>query len=158
MVPQEAIKYIYTKQMKEETSVRERVLDMMMHFNIAKINGGSINEENQVSFILQSLSKSFVPFQMNESLNKIEFTLTTLLNELQQFQNLTMQGDEHWLRNCPKYLAEKKAKKEVQGKYDLLTIQTKLVLEKLVKTRSSSKFGTKEVVSAEAVGDLKLFR
>ncbi|KAA0065367.1 gag/pol protein [Cucumis melo var. makuwa] len=44
----------------------------------------------------------------------------------------------HWLRNCPKYLAEKKADKEVQG--------------------SSSKLGTKEVVSAEAVGDLKLFR
>ncbi|KAA0067139.1 gag/pol protein [Cucumis melo var. makuwa] len=45
--------------------------------------------------------------------------------------------DGHWLRNCPKYLAEKKPKKEVQG--------------------SSSKFRTKEVISIEAVGDLKLF-
>ena len=77
----EAIKYIYTKQMKEGTSVRECVLDMMMHFNIIKVNGGPINEENQVSFILQPLPKNFVPFQMNTSLNKIEFTLTTLLNE-----------------------------------------------------------------------------
>ncbi|TYK23425.1 retrovirus-related pol polyprotein from transposon tnt 1-94 [Cucumis melo var. makuwa] len=32
----EVIKYIYTKCMKEDTSVREHVLDMMMHFNIAE--------------------------------------------------------------------------------------------------------------------------
>ena len=33
----------------------------------------------------------------------------------------------HWLRNCPKYLAEKKADKETQGKYDLLVVETCLV-------------------------------
>ncbi|KAA0033208.1 gag/pol protein [Cucumis melo var. makuwa] len=75
--------------MKEGTSVRKHVLDMMMHFNIAEVNGGSIDEANQVSFILESLLKSFIPFQMNASLNKIEFNLTILLNELQRFQNLT---------------------------------------------------------------------
>ncbi|KAA0053407.1 gag/pol protein [Cucumis melo var. makuwa] len=173
----EAIKYIYTKRMKEGTSVREYVLDMMMHFNIVEVNGGAIDEANQVSFILESLPKSFIPFQTNASLNKIEFNLTTLLNELQRFQNLTKgKGKEveanvaitkgkfkrgssfrsksgpskpnrkiekkgkgktpkqnkvkkttekgkcyhcgengHWLRNCPKYLAKKKAEKEIQG-------------------------------------------
>ncbi|KAA0035676.1 gag/pol protein [Cucumis melo var. makuwa] len=85
----EAIKYIYTKRMKKGTSVREHVLDMMMHFNITEVNGGAIDEANQVSFILESLLKSFIPFQTNASLNKIEFNLTTLLNELQHFQNLT---------------------------------------------------------------------
>ncbi|KAA0063982.1 gag/pol protein [Cucumis melo var. makuwa] len=129
---------------------------------------------------------SFVPFQKNASMNKIKFTLTTLLNELQHFQNLTMdKGKEveaivatlkkeftrgsssktkvghlqmkkkgkgktpkkikgkkvikgksyhcnqngYSLRNFPKYLAEK----EAQGKYDLLTVEMKLVLEKLLK-------------------------
>ncbi|KAA0067934.1 Glutaredoxin active site-containing protein [Cucumis melo var. makuwa] len=43
----EAIKYIYTKQIKEGIFVREHVLDMMMHFNIAEVNGGPINEANQ---------------------------------------------------------------------------------------------------------------
>ncbi|KAA0040310.1 gag/pol protein [Cucumis melo var. makuwa] len=85
-----AIKYIYTKQMKEGASVREHVLDMMMHFNIAEVNGGAIDEANQVSFILESLPKSFIPFQTNASLNKIEYNMTTLLNELYRFQNLTM--------------------------------------------------------------------
>ncbi|KAA0054742.1 gag/pol protein [Cucumis melo var. makuwa] len=40
----EAIKYIYTKRMKEGTSVREHVLDMMIHFNIAEVNGSAIDE------------------------------------------------------------------------------------------------------------------
>ncbi|KAA0032025.1 gag/pol protein [Cucumis melo var. makuwa] len=86
----ETIKYIYTKRIKEGTSVREHVLDMMMHFNIAEVNGGAIDQANQVSFILESLPKSFIPFQTNASMNKIEFNLTTLLNELWRFQSLTM--------------------------------------------------------------------
>ncbi|KAA0043598.1 gag/pol protein [Cucumis melo var. makuwa] len=43
----EAIKYIYTKRMKEGTSIREHVLDMMMHFYIIEVNGGAIDEANQ---------------------------------------------------------------------------------------------------------------
>ncbi|KAA0048408.1 gag/pol protein [Cucumis melo var. makuwa] len=85
----ETIKYIYTKRMKEGTSVKEHVLDMMMHFNIAEVNGSAMDVANQVSFILESLPKSFIPFQTNASLNKIKFNLTILLNELQRFQNLT---------------------------------------------------------------------
>ncbi|KAA0067116.1 gag/pol protein [Cucumis melo var. makuwa] len=67
----EAIKHTYTKQMKEGTFVREHVLGIMMHFNTAEVHGGPINETN-------------------ESLNKIEFTLISLLNDLQHFHNLTM--------------------------------------------------------------------
>ncbi|KAA0054840.1 gag/pol protein [Cucumis melo var. makuwa] len=88
----EAIKYIYTKRMKEGTSVREHVLDMMMHFNIAEVNCGAIDKANQVSFILESLLKSFIPFQTNASLNKIEFNLKTLLNKLQRSQEFTPYG------------------------------------------------------------------
>ncbi|KAA0062682.1 gag/pol protein [Cucumis melo var. makuwa] len=194
----ETIKYIYTERMKEETSVRELVLDMMMHFNITEVNYGAIDEANQVSFILESLPKSFIPFQTNASLNKIELHLTILLNELQRFQNLTKsKGKEveanvattkrkfkrglsskskagpskpnrkiekkgkgktpkqnkekktiekvkcnhcgengHWLRNCPKYLAQKKSserstRKIVLGKGFLRARSlSKLVLEK----------------------------
>ncbi|KAA0062603.1 gag/pol protein [Cucumis melo var. makuwa] len=65
---------------------------MMMHFNIAEVNGGAIDGANPVSIILESLLKSFISFQTNASLNKIEFNLTTLLNELQRFQTLTMES------------------------------------------------------------------
>ncbi|KAA0043128.1 gag/pol protein [Cucumis melo var. makuwa] len=65
-------------------------MDMRMHLNIAEVNGGVIDKANQVSFILESLSKSFMPFQTNAFLNKIEFNLTILLNELHPFQTLTI--------------------------------------------------------------------
>ncbi|KAA0063246.1 gag/pol protein [Cucumis melo var. makuwa] len=217
----EAIKYIYTKRMKEETSVREHVLNKMMHFNIAEVNGGAIDEANQVSFILESFPKSFIPFQTNASLNKIEFNLTTLLNELQRFQNLTKgKGKEveanvastkgkfkrgssskskaepsksnrkiekkgkgktpkqtkgkkttekgkcyhcgengHWLRNCPKYLTQKKAEKEAQGatNHICFSFQKTSSWKRLSEGEITLKVGTGEMVSAKAVGDLKLF-
>ncbi|KAA0047411.1 gag/pol protein [Cucumis melo var. makuwa] len=150
----------------ESLAMAKEIMDSLREMFV---NGGHINEANQVSFILHSFPKSFVPFQTNASLNKIEFTLTTLLNELQRFQNLTKgkgkevetnvattekelvggsssktrvgtlnmkkkrkgktpknskgkkvakskcyhcNEDGHWLRNCPKYLAEKKAEKD----------------------------------------------
>ncbi|TYK15872.1 gag/pol protein [Cucumis melo var. makuwa] len=76
--------------MKKGTSFRKHVRDMMIVFNITDVNGRPIDEANQVSFILQSLSNYFIPFQTNASLNKIEFKLTTLLNELQRFSTLTL--------------------------------------------------------------------
>ncbi|KAA0062557.1 gag/pol protein [Cucumis melo var. makuwa] len=41
-----AIKHIYIKPMKEGTSIKEHVLNMMMHFNSAEVNGGAIDEAN----------------------------------------------------------------------------------------------------------------
>ena len=46
--------------MKEGTSVREHVLDMMIHFNVAEVNEAVIDEKSQVSFIMESLPKSFL--------------------------------------------------------------------------------------------------
>ncbi|XP_022157632.1 uncharacterized protein LOC111024294 [Momordica charantia] len=40
----EALKYVYNEHMKEGTSVREHVLDMMVHFNTAEVNGATIDE------------------------------------------------------------------------------------------------------------------
>ena len=42
--------------MKEETSVREHVLDMMVYFILVEVNGVGIDEKSQVSFILESLA------------------------------------------------------------------------------------------------------
>jgi len=87
------------------------------------------------------------------------------------------------LRNCPKYLAQKKTEKEAQGKYDLLVLETCLVenensiwildsevtnhicfsflenssWKRLSEGEITLKVGTGEMVSAKAVGDLKLF-
>ncbi|KAA0025345.1 gag/pol protein [Cucumis melo var. makuwa] len=60
----EAIKYIYTKRMKEGTYVREHVLDMMMHFNIAEVNGGAIDEANQENSSLKRLSEGEITLKV----------------------------------------------------------------------------------------------
>lgn len=54
-------------------------MDMVMHFNIAEVNGGPIDEANQISFILQPLSKNSVSFQTNTTLTKLH--LQELLNK-----------------------------------------------------------------------------
>ncbi|KAA0061994.1 gag/pol protein [Cucumis melo var. makuwa] len=61
---QEAIKYIYTKRMKEGTSVKEHVLDMMMHFNIAEVNGGAIDEVNQKNSSWKKLSEGEITLKV----------------------------------------------------------------------------------------------
>ncbi|TYK01209.1 gag/pol protein [Cucumis melo var. makuwa] len=52
------------------------------------MNGAVIDEASQVSFILESLPESFLQFRSNAVMNKIAYTLTTLLNELQTFESL----------------------------------------------------------------------
>ncbi|KAA0058972.1 gag/pol protein [Cucumis melo var. makuwa] len=175
--------------MKEGTSVREHVLDMMMNFNIAEVNGGVIDEANQVSFILESLLKSFIPFQTNVSLNKIKFNLTTLLNELQHFQNLTMykgkeveanvattkrkfsRGSSSKSKAGPskpnrKIEQKEKGKTPKQNKGKKTTEKGKCYhcgenehcsWKRLSEDVITLKVETEEMISAKAVGDLKLF-
>ncbi|KAA0042331.1 gag/pol protein [Cucumis melo var. makuwa] len=138
----EAIKYIYTKRMKEGTSIKEHVLDMMMHFNIAEVNGGAIDGANQCfqnltkgkgkeveanvattkrKFKRGSSSKSKVgPSKPNHKIKKKRKGKTPKQNKEKK---TTEKGkcyhcgeNGHWLRNCPKYLDHKKAEKGAQGK------------------------------------------
>ncbi|KAA0035545.1 gag/pol protein [Cucumis melo var. makuwa] len=137
----EAIKYIYTKRMKEGTSVREHVLDMMMPFKIAEVNGGAIDEANhrfqnltkdkgkeieanvattKRKFSRGSSSKSKVgPSKPNRKIEKKENGKTPKQNKgkktAEKGKCYHCGEHGHWLRNYPKYLAQKKAAKEAQG-------------------------------------------
>ncbi|KAL5816031.1 hypothetical protein ACOSQ3_024409 [Xanthoceras sorbifolium] len=56
---------------------------------MAEINGGAIDEPSQVSIILTTLPKSFDQFKSNYRMNKLQFNLTQLLNQLATFEALT---------------------------------------------------------------------
>ncbi|XP_038896580.1 uncharacterized protein LOC120084835 [Benincasa hispida] len=43
----DAIKNVYNCHMKERASVREHVLDMMVHFNVAEVNSAVVDEKSQ---------------------------------------------------------------------------------------------------------------
>ena len=75
--------------MNEGASVREHVLNIMVHFSVAKMNGVVINEAIQDSFIFESLQESFLQFSSNVIMNKIAYIFTILLNKLKTFDSLT---------------------------------------------------------------------
>lgn len=58
----DGLKFIFKTRMKEGTSVWEHVLNMLVHFNVAEMNGAITNEASQVNFLLETLTKSFLQF------------------------------------------------------------------------------------------------
>ncbi|XP_042020240.1 uncharacterized protein LOC121767965 [Salvia splendens] len=83
-----AFRSIMTKVMKEGTSVRDHVLEMMSHLNQIEVLGGIIDPESQVTIILQSLPASYQQFKLNFEMNKRAYTLAELLTELQSAEDL----------------------------------------------------------------------
>jgi len=68
--------------MVEDTPVREHCLSMIAMLNSLEVLGAKIDGESQVDIILQSLSSSFNQFRLNVTMNKQDFTLSELMNEL----------------------------------------------------------------------------
>ncbi|KAL5576534.1 hypothetical protein UlMin_018233 [Ulmus minor] len=84
----EAVKAIMNSRMKVGTPVRDHLLRIMAHFNEAEIHGSSIDQQTQVSIILETLPDSFIPFKTNYILNKIDLNLTVLMIKLQTFEGM----------------------------------------------------------------------
>ncbi|KAA0045201.1 gag/pol protein [Cucumis melo var. makuwa] len=127
--------------MKEEIFVREHVLDMIMHFNIAKVNGGAIDEANQnltmgkgkqakanVSTSKRKFLRGFSfkikvgPSKPNAQIKKKGRGKTPKQNKgkksAEKGKCYHCGQNGHWLRNCSKYLAEKETQgypKELRG-------------------------------------------
>ena len=78
-------KYTSAK-MKAGTSVRDHVMMMTNYFTDAEFHGAQIDEVTQVGIILNSLSHDFIQFTSNYIMNKLNYGLSQLLNELQAFE------------------------------------------------------------------------
>ncbi|KAG6470540.1 hypothetical protein ZIOFF_071613 [Zingiber officinale] len=55
----------------------------------AEMHGAIIDEGTQVSIILNSLPSDFIPFSSNYIMNKLNYGMTQLLNELQTFEAIS---------------------------------------------------------------------
>ena len=78
-------KYTSAK-MKAGTSVRDHVMMMTNYFTDAEFHGAQIDEVTQMGIILNSLSHDFIQFTSNYIMNKLNYGLSQLLNELQAFE------------------------------------------------------------------------
>ena len=85
----EATKAYLSTKMKKGSSVREHVLNMINLIHEAEIHGATVDETTQVSIILESLTPAFLPFTTNYIMNKLEYNLTQLLNELQTIETIS---------------------------------------------------------------------
>ena len=74
--------------MVEGTPFREHVSKMISFINELDMLGAEIGNETQVDAILASLLDSFNQFIMNYNMNKMEVTLSELLNMLKVAEDL----------------------------------------------------------------------
>jgi hypothetical protein len=70
------------------TPVRDHVMLMTNYFTEAELHGAQMDEITQVGIILNSLSNDFIQFTSNYIMNKLNYGLTQLLNELQTFESI----------------------------------------------------------------------
>jgi hypothetical protein len=68
--------------MAEGIPVRKHCLSMIARLNTLEVLGAKIEGESQVDMILQSLPSSFNQLKLNVTMNKKDFTLSELMNEL----------------------------------------------------------------------------
>ncbi|PON49381.1 hypothetical protein PanWU01x14_230610, partial [Parasponia andersonii] len=74
--------------MKKGIPVRDHVLNMINYFGETEVHGAMIDDRTQVSMILESLSPDFLQFKGNYVMNKLNYKITQLLNELQTFESI----------------------------------------------------------------------
>ena len=85
----EATRSYMNSKMKKGVSVREHVLNLINLMHEVEIHGATIDERTQVSIILESLTPAFSQLTTNYVMNKLQYNMTQLLNELQTFEAIS---------------------------------------------------------------------
>ena len=83
-----------TVRMKTRTPMRDQVMMMMNYFTEAELHGAEIDQVTQVGIILNSLSPDFIQFNSNYIMNKLNYSVSQLLNELQTFESISRLGKQ----------------------------------------------------------------
>ncbi|XP_062118869.1 uncharacterized protein LOC133832560 [Humulus lupulus] len=84
----EATKKYANAKMVSGMHVHDHFIKMMNYFQEVEFHGASTDEKTQVGLILNNLAPSFLAFTTNYFLNKLEYDMTQLLNELQMFEGI----------------------------------------------------------------------
>ena len=77
------MKQIMNTRMSEGTPVRDHMIKMIGLFNDLGDLGADIDWETQNNMVLETLPSSFNHFKLNYSMNKLEWSLTELMQQLQ---------------------------------------------------------------------------
>ena len=86
---QQAVRQYMNCRMKAGTPVRDHMMLIISYLNEMEILGSEIDGETKIDMILETLSNSFDTFKLNYSMNKLEYTITEFMKELQTAEGLT---------------------------------------------------------------------
>ncbi len=89
---QAAVRNFMNCRMKAGTPVRDHMMLIIGHLNEMEIMGAEIDGETQVDMILETLPEMFDNFKLNYSMNKLSYTLSELMKELQTAEALLLKG------------------------------------------------------------------
>ena len=81
-----------TVRMKTGMPVRDHVMMMKNYFTEAELHEAEIDQVIQVGIILNSLSPDFIQFNSNYIMNKLNYSVSQLQNELQTFESISRLG------------------------------------------------------------------
>ena len=80
--------------MKSETPMRDHIMMMMNYVTEAELYSTEIDQVTQVGIILNSLFPDFIQFNSNYIINKLNYSVSQLLNELQTFESFSILGKQ----------------------------------------------------------------
>ena len=96
---QQAVRQFMKCRMKAGTPVRDHMMLIISFLNKMEILGSEIDGKNIIDMILETLPESIDTFMLNYSMNKLDHTVTKLMEELRTTEGLTKrkrnQGEAH---------------------------------------------------------------
>ncbi|KAL5766243.1 hypothetical protein ACOSP7_016860 [Xanthoceras sorbifolium] len=100
--------------MKPVQAVKDHMMKVIAHLNIAELNGAEIDGETKINMIVNSLSDSFDQFKLDYTLNNKEYTLQGLMQDVQSVEKILVKskGQEiHMVGKVATVNTRKKVKK-----------------------------------------------
>ena len=80
---QEAITAFMNLQQSKRTTIREHIMKVIAYLNEAEILGAEIDGDTHISMVMNTLSHSFNQFSVDYELHLKQYTLTSLMKDLQ---------------------------------------------------------------------------
>ncbi|KAI9180050.1 hypothetical protein LWI28_000646 [Acer negundo] len=115
----EAVTAFMNLRMKPGQAVKDHMMKVIAHLNIAELHGAEIDGETKIDMVVNSLSDSFDQFKLDYSLNKKEYTLQVLMQDAQSAEKILVKGkgqEIHMVGKVTTVKARQKVKKQQKKK------------------------------------------
>ncbi|KAL5773659.1 hypothetical protein ACOSQ2_013583 [Xanthoceras sorbifolium] len=111
MTKREVVTTFLNLRMKPGQVVKDHLMKVIVHLNIAELNSAEIDSETKIDLIVNSLSDSFYGFKLDYALNKKEYTLQKLMQDVQSTEQVFVKDKGQEIHQVGKIAAVETHKK-----------------------------------------------